>query len=323
MRQKLIEGTEGLDVETPPDSVSTYLHEISCLPLLNADEEKSLGSQIKIGTQDEAQEARGRLITGNLRLVVSIAKNYLGRGMPLMDLIQEGNLGLMRAVDKFDYQKGYKFSTYATWWIRQYITRAIDGQARTIRIPLHMVDKMKRLFRLSHRLTQEYGREPTKEELAAEMQTSPEKIGEMIKATQQPFSLETPIGDEGTTLLGDFIEDKAMPRPPDVAIKGALKEQVHDVLASLSAKEQRVIQLRFGLADGRNRTLDEVGEEFGLTRERIRQIEQSALRKMHHPKRSRKLREYLDESCDTSRLKVTSDMQKTANDYSRDSRKQK
>jgi len=295
MRQELIErGTEGSNVEMLPDSVSVYLHEIAQVPLLSAEEEKLLGSQLKHGTQDEAQEARGHFIGGNLRLVVSIAKNYVGRGLPLMDLIQEGNLGLMRAVDKFDYQRGYKFSTYATWWIRQGITRVIADQARTIRIPAHMVDKINRLFRISHHLTQEYGREPTKEELAAEMQTSPEKIREIIKASRYPLSLEAPIGNEDTASPGDFIEDKAMPHPLDVVIKEALKEQVQDVLASLSVKERRIMELRFGLVDGRNRTLDEVGREFDLTRERIRQIEGKALRKLRHPKRSRKLREYLD-----------------------------
>jgi len=295
MSQELIDRvTEGLDVETPPDSVGIYLHEISRLPLLSADEEKLLGSQIKDGSQDEAQEARGCLIRSNLRLVVSIAKNYLGRGVPLMDLIQEGNVGLIRAADKFDYRKGYKFSTYASWWIRQSITRAVANQARTIRIPAHVVDKVNRLFRVRHGLVQEYGREPTEKELAAEMQTSPKKVGDMIKANQQPVSLETPIGDERGGCLSDFVEDKGSPQPADVAIKQGLKEQLQDVLASLSVKERRVMELRFGLGDGRSRTLDEVGQEFGLTRERIRQIERKALRKLRHPKRSRKLREYLE-----------------------------
>jgi len=294
MSRELIESvSEGLDGNTLTDPVSTYFRDIGRLPLLNADDEKLLGSQVKHGSQDEAQEARERLIGSNLRLVVSIAKNYLGRGVPLMDLIQEGNIGLMQAVDRFDYRKGYKFSTFATWWIRQRIERAIANQARTIRIPVHMLERINRLTRVSHRLAQKYGREPTNEELAAEIKTSPQKVGEMIKAAQYPLSLEADTGYEDT-FLGDLIEDKAVPQPSDIAIKGALKDHLQDLLASISAKERRIIELRFGLVDGRNRTLDEVGQEIGVTRERIRQIEQRALRRLRHPKRSRKLREYLD-----------------------------
>jgi len=285
---------ESSDVGTLPESVTIYLREIARFPLLSAEEEKLLGSQVEHSSKNEAQEAKRRLIEANLRLVVSIAKNYLGRGLPLMDLIQEGNLGLMRAVNKFDYRKGYKFSTYATWWIRQSINRAIADKARTIRIPVHMMGTINRLLRVRHGLTQEYGREPTEKELAAAMQTSPKKVGEIIKATQQPISLETPIGEEADSYLVDFIEDKKLAQPTEVAVRAALKEQLQDVLASLSAKEQRVIELRFGLGDGVRRTLEEVGREFGLTRERIRQVEKKALKKLRHPKRSRKLREYLD-----------------------------
>jgi len=286
--------TRGMGTETLPDSVKRYLHEIGSFPLLSAEEEKLLGSQVKHGSKNEAQEARRRLIEANLRLVVSVAKNYVGRGLSLMDLIQEGNMGLIRAVDRFDYQKGYKFSTYATWWIRQGITRAVANQSRTIRIPVHMVQRINCLLRISHSLAQEYGREPTEEELAAEMQTSPKKVAEIIKAAKQPLSLETPIGDEGHSYLGDLVEDERLPQPTEVAINRALEEELQDVLASLPARERRVVELRFGLGDGRSRTLEEVGWEFGVTRERIRQIETKALRKLRHPKRSRKLREYLD-----------------------------
>jgi len=285
---------ESLDGEMLPEPVTMYLHEITRLPLLDAEEEKLLGSQLKHGSKDEAEEARRHLIEANLRLVVSIAKNYVGRGLPLMDLIQEGNIGLMRAVSKFDYRRGYKFSTVATWWIRQNITRAVANQSRVIRVPVHMVDRINRLSYISYSLTQQYGREPTKEELATAMQTSPKKVGEIIKAKQQPVSLETPVGEEAHRYLIDLIEDKKLAQPSEVALGAALKEQLQDVLASLSAKEQRVIELRFGLGDGVRRTLEEVGREFGVTRERIRQIENKALRKLRHPKRSRKLREYLD-----------------------------
>jgi len=293
--QELIEtASESSEVQMLPESVSTYFQQIGRFPLLNAEDEKLLGSQVKHGGKDEAQDAKRRLIEANLRLVVSIAKNYLGWGLPLMDLIQEGNIGLMRAVDRFDYRRGCKFSTYATWWIRQAINRAIADKARTIRIPVHMAQVINRLFTVSHGLVQEYGREPTEKELAAEMQTLPNKVEEIIKATQYPASLETPIGEDGDCCLGDFVEDKTMPHPAEVATSELLKEQLHDLLASLSAKEQRVIELRFGLGDGRRRTLEEVGQEFGVTRERIRQIESKALRKLRHPRHSRKLREYLD-----------------------------
>jgi RNA polymerase primary sigma factor len=286
--------TRGIDAETLSDPLRIYLREIGSFLLLSAEEEKVLSHRVKHGSKNKAQEARRRLIEANLRLVVSVAKHYVGQGLSLMDLIQEGNLGLIRAVDKFDYQQGYKFSTYATWWIRQSITRAIANQSRTIRIPVHMMGSISRLIRVSDGLTQEYGREPTDKELAAEMQSSPRKVGEIIKATKQPLSLETPIGEEGASYLGDFVEDKRLPQPAEVTMNRALEEELQNLLASLPAKERRVIELRFGLGDGRSRTLEEVGWEFGVTRERIRQIEAKALRKLRHPKRSRKLREYLD-----------------------------
>ena len=286
--------TLDMDTEKLPELVRLYLREIGRYSLLSAEEEKLLGSKVKHGGKDEVQEARRRLIKANLRLVVSVAKNYIGRGLSLMDLIQEGNIGLMRAVNKFDYRKDYKFSTYATWWIRQSITRAIANQTRTIRIPVHMMGSINRLFRVRNSLTQEYGREPTEEELAAGMRTSPEKVGEIIKAARQPLSLETPVGEDRDNYLSDLVEDKRLPQPAEVAIDRVLKEELRDLLALLSAKERRVIELRFGLGDGCNRTLEEVGWEFGVTRERIRQIETKALRKLRHPKRSRRLREYLD-----------------------------
>jgi RNA polymerase primary sigma factor len=283
-----------LDTETLPESATTYLHEIARFPLLDAEEEKLLGWQIRQGNKNEAQEAKRRLIEANLRLVVSVAKNYAGRGLSLMDLIQEGNLGLMRAVNKFDYRKGYKFSTYATWWIRQSINRAIANQARTIRIPVHMVDAISRLLRISHGLAQEYGREPTRKELAAEMETSSEKLELITKAAQYPVSLEFhPGGDTDGDTLGDLIEDEKIPWPAEVAANQLLKEQLDDILGLLPAKERRVIELRFGLGDGRSRTLDEVGQEFGVTRERIRQIQKKALGKLRHPSQSRKLKDYL------------------------------
>src|SRR5437016_1211357 len=290
------------------DPVRMYLREIGRVPLLSAEEEVRLARRMERGRNEQlrlaalrdyrliedGEEAQRRLTEANLRLVVSVAKKYIGRGMSLLDLIQEGNIGLIRAVEKFDYTKGYKFSTYATWWIRQAITRAIADQARTIRIPVHMVETINRLIRISRRLLQDLGREPTSEEIAEQMEISPEKVREIIKVSQEPVSLETPIGEEDDSHLGDFIEDHTALAPADAASHQLLKEQVEDVLDSLTERERKVLQLRFGLDDGRSRTLEEVGKEFHVTRERIRQIEAKALRKLRHPSRSRKLKDYLD-----------------------------
>ena len=272
------------------DPVKVYLKEIGRVPLLSPEEEIDLA--IRISEGDES--AKKRLSEANLRLVVSIAKRYLGRGMQFLDLIQEGNLGLIKAVEKFDYTKGYKFSTYATWWIRQAITRAIADQARTIRIPVHMVETINKLIRVSRQLLQELGREPTPEEIAAEMDMSVDRVREILKISQEPVSLETPIGEEEDSHLGDFIQDDNVPVPAEAAAATLLKEQLDEVLSTLTDREQKVLRLRFGLDDGRARTLEEVGKEFNVTRERIRQIEAKALRKLRHPSRSRKLKDYLD-----------------------------
>ena len=278
---------EGVSIEDP---VRMYLKEIGKVPLLTADEEIELAQKMEAGDE----EAKKRLAEANLRLVVSIAKRYVGRGMLFLDLIQEGNLGLIKAVEKFDYRKGYKFSTYATWWIRQAITRAIADQARTIRIPVHMVETINKLIRISRQLLQELGREPTPEEIAEEMNMSVERVREILKISQEPVSLETPIGEEEDSHLGDFIQDDNVPVPADAAAFTMLKEQLEEVLDTLTEREQKVLRLRFGLDDGRARTLEEVGKEFNVTRERIRQIEAKALRKLRHPSRSRKLKDYLD-----------------------------
>ena len=278
---------EGVSIEDP---VRMYLKEIGKVSLLSADEEIELAKRMEKG--DEA--AKKRLAEANLRLVVSIAKRYVGRGMLFLDLIQEGNLGLIKAVEKFDYRKGYKFSTYATWWIRQAITRAIADQARTIRIPVHMVETINKLIRVSRQLLQELGREPTPEEIAEEMDMPVDRVREILKISQEPVSLETPIGEEEDSHLGDFIQDDNVPVPADAAAFTLLKEQLVEVLSTLTDREQKVLRLRFGLDVGRARTLEEVGKEFNVTRERIRQIEAKALRKLRHPSRSRKLKDYLD-----------------------------
>ena len=278
---------EGISIEDP---VRMYLKEIGKVPLLSAEEEIELAKKMEMGDQD----AKRRLAEANLRLVVSIAKRYVGRGLLFLDLIQEGNLGLIKAVEKFDHTKGFKFSTYATWWIRQAITRAIADQARTIRIPVHMVETINKLIRVSRQLLQDLGREPTPEEIAAELKMPEERVREILKISQEPVSLETPIGEEEDSHLGDFIQDDNVPVPAEAATFTLLREQLSEVLADLTEREQRVLRLRFGLDDGRARTLEEVGQEFGVTRERIRQIEAKALRKLRHPSRSRKLKDFLE-----------------------------
>lgn len=283
------------DLSVPPgvkinDPVRMYLKEIGRVDLLSADEEIELAKRIENGDE----EAKRRLAEANLRLVVSIAKRYVGRGMLFLDLIQEGNMGLIKAVEKFDYDKGFKFSTYATWWIRQAITRAIADQARTIRIPVHMVETINKLIRVQRQLLQDLGREPTPEEIGAEMELTPEKVREILKIAQEPVSLETPIGEEDDSHLGDFIEDQDALAPSEAAAYELLKEQLEDVLDTLTDREENVLRLRFGLDDGRTRTLEEVGKVFGVTRERIRQIEAKALRKLRHPSRSKRLKDFLE-----------------------------
>ena len=284
-----------------PDGVSSdapvrlYLKEIGKYPLLTTEEEIALAKQIAEGTPEEQAAAKKKLSEANLRLVVSIAKRYVGRGMQFLDLIQEGNLGLIKAAEKFDYTKGYKFSTYATWWVRQAITRAIADQARTIRIPVHMVETINKLIRVNRQLAQELGRDPTPAEIAKEMGISESKVREIIKIAQEPVSLETPIGEEEDSHLGDFIEDENAPAPAEVASNAMMREQLQEVLHTLTPREEKVIRLRFGLEDGQAHTLEEVGKEFNVTRERIRQIEAKALRKIRHPGRSKKLRDYYTE----------------------------
>lgn len=283
------------DLSVPPgvkinDPVRMYLKEIGRVDLLSAEQEIDLAKRIEEGDE----EAERRLAEANLRLVVSIAKRYVGRGMLFLDLIQEGNMGLIKAVEKFDYRKGYKFSTYATWWIRQAITRAIADQARTIRIPVHMVETINKLIRVQRQLLQDLGREPTPEEISKEMDLTPDKVREILKIAQEPVSLETPIGEEDDSHLGDFIEDQDAQAPSDAAAYELLKEQLEDVLDTLTDREENVLRLRFGLDDGRTRTLEEVGKVFGVTRERIRQIEAKALRKLRHPSRSKRLKDFLE-----------------------------
>ena len=278
---------EGIAIDDP---VRMYLKEIGKVPLLSPEEEKELAQRM----EDGDEKAREKLVNANLRLVVSIAKRYVGRGMLLLDLIQEGNLGLIKAVEKFDFHKGFKFSTYATWWIRQAITRAIADQARTIRIPVHMVETINKFIRISRQLLQQNGREPSPEEIAKEMDVTVDKVHEIIKIAQEPVSLETPIGEEEDSHLGDFLADEESPAPADAAAYSLLREQLMTVLDTLTQREKMVLKLRFGLVDGRARTLEEVGKDFGVTRERIRQIEAKALRKLRHPSRSKKLKDYLD-----------------------------
>ena len=283
---KVDDNLEGIKIDDP---VRMYLREIGKIPLLTYDQELDLAKKILEGNED----AKKKLTESNLRLVVSIAKKYIGRGMSFLDLIQEGNMGLIKAVEKFDYTKGYKFSTYATWWIRQAITRSIADQARTIRIPVHMVETINRLLRTSRHLLQQNGREPTPEELAAEMDMPVERVVEIQKIAQDPVSLETPIGEENDSHLGDFIKDDDTPSPQDAASETMLREQLNDIMKTLTPREAKVLRLRFGLDDGKARTLEEVGKTFHVTRERIRQIEAKALRKLRHPSRSKKLREYM------------------------------
>ena len=278
---------DGVSIEDP---VRMYLKEIGKVPLLTAEEEIELAKRMEAGDE----KAKQKLAEANLRLVVSIAKRYVGRGMLFLDLIQEGNLGLIKAVEKFDYEKGYKFSTYATWWIRQAITRAIADQARTIRIPVHMVETINKLIRESRQLLQELGREPLPEEIAERMGISVERVREILKISQEPVSLETPIGEEEDSHLGDFIQDQNVPVPAEAAASTLLRDQLNEVLDTLTEREQKVLRLRFGMDDGRARTLEEVGKEFQVTRERIRQIEAKALRRLRHPSKSRKLKDYLD-----------------------------
>jgi RNA polymerase primary sigma factor len=294
-QQEEDEDDSGLDLSVPKgvgidDPVRMYLKEIGKVDLLTADEEVELAKRMEQGDE----WAKQQLVEANLRLVVSIAKKYVGRGMLFLDLIQEGNMGLMKAVEKFDYTKGYKFSTYATWWIRQAITRSIADQARTIRVPVHMVETINKLIRVSRQLLQEKGREPKAEEIGEEMDISADKVREIMKIAQEPVSLETPIGEEEDSHLGDFIEDEDSPAPASAASYILLKEQLDGVLDTLTEREKRVLELRFGIEDGRPRTLEEVGKEFGVTRERIRQIEAKALRKLRHPSRSKKLKDYLE-----------------------------
>lgn len=285
--EAVLSATEGINIDDP---VRMYLKEIGKVPLLTAQEEVGIAQRMAEGDE----EAKHQLAEANLRLVVSIAKRYVGRGMLFLDLIQEGNLGLIKAVEKFDYRKGYKFSTYATWWIRQAITRAIADQARTIRIPVHMVETINKLIRVNRQLVQEYGREPRPDEIAKEMGISEEKVREIIKIAQEPVSLETPIGEEDDSHLGDFIPDDDAPAPAEAVASTLLKEQLMDVLNSLTPREAKVLRLRYGLDDGKARTLEEVGKEFNVTRERIRQIEAKALRKLRHPSRSKRLKDFLE-----------------------------
>ena len=287
---EIIDDADVLEGVSTEDPVRMYLKEIGNVPLLSTEEEVALAQRVEAG--DES--AKKQLIEANLRLVVSIAKKYVGRGMPFLDLIQEGNMGLMKAVDKFDYSKGFKFSTYATWWIRQAITRGIADTGRTIRVPVHMVETINKLIRVSRQLLQELGREPLPEEIAKEMDTSVDRVREIMKIAQEPVSLETPIGEEEDSHLGDFIEDHDAPAPADAASFTLLREQLEEVLETLTIREKRVLELRFGLEDGRSRTLEEVGQHFGVTRERIRQIEAKALRKLRHPSRSKKLKDFLE-----------------------------